>query len=179
MRRGISKYLIHLLERFALRLWNQEPRKDKRDERECREKDVSAETNGLEHVGRHEANDEVAHPRRGCSQRHGFGAVTQVVYLRGKDPSDGRPGIGEVDVVDVHEGDACPAGGRVVFERGPVPADYATDDEKRDAGACCAAEEEWAPPDFVNEEERGQRAEGVNDAVDAGRKEAGGFAAEP
>jgi hypothetical protein len=49
----------------------------------------------------------------------------------------------------------------VVFEGGAVVADYAADDAERDEGAGGAGEEEWAPADFVDEEEGWEGGEGL------------------
>jgi len=50
----------------------------------------------------------------------------------------------------------------VVFQRAAVAADYAADDEERDAGSCGAAEEEGTTANFVNEQEGGERGQSVD-----------------
>ena len=54
----------HLFQALAPGLGNQEPRENKRDQSESSKEDVCAETNGFQHIGRDETDNEVAHPCR-------------------------------------------------------------------------------------------------------------------
>lgn len=53
----------------------------------------------------------------------------------------------------------------------PIGADDATHDDERDASADGARHEQHATADLVNPEQRGQRAEGVDNSVHAGCQE--------
>lgn len=63
VRGGVAKHQVHVLERLALRLRDEEVREGEGDQTEGREEDVGAPADGGEHVGGDEADDEVAHPR--------------------------------------------------------------------------------------------------------------------
>jgi hypothetical protein len=67
MRRCIPKYKIHILQRLAPRLRNEEIRETPCQKTECSEEYVRSPFDLGEHVWGHEADDEVAHP--GCGGR--------------------------------------------------------------------------------------------------------------
>lgn len=71
-------------------LWDEEVREEECNQAEGSEEDVCAPFDCLEHVRRHKANDEVAHPCRRCGDRDGLGTDGQVEDLRWKNPSDRR-----------------------------------------------------------------------------------------
>lgn len=81
--------------------------------------------------------------------------------------------IRKVHIVDIHKRDARPPGRSMIHQIRAVRADDGADDHERDAGPCRAGHEEGAAADLVDQEEGGEGAEAVDDAVDAGGEEGG------
>lgn len=153
MRGRIAKHQIHVLEWLAARLQNEELGEAQRQQAEDGEEDVRASLDHAQHVQRDESDYKVADPCRAGRNEHGFGAVAKVEDLRGKHPPDGREGVGEVDTIDVDEGNPDPTGGFVVDEGVAIRADNGADDEERHEGAEGSAHEKGASADLVDQEE--------------------------
>ena len=137
----VSKDHVHILEALAAGLGDKKVDEEEGDEGEGGEEEVGPKAQHLEHVRGDEADDEIAHPRGRGGDGHGLGAAAQIENLGGEDPADGRKGVGEVDVVDVDEGDAGPARGLFVDEALAVAADDAAHDDEGDECTRGAAQE--------------------------------------
>lgn len=164
VRRRIAEHFVHVLKTLSHCLGNDEPCEEERNERKGREEQVRAVADRLQHIRRHKTDDEVTHPGRRCCQRHSLGTVADVVDLRGENPANGRPGVREVHVVNIHEGDTGPSSGRVVFQGVTVSANDCTDDDERNEGTSGAREEEGSSANSVDQEERWECRKRIHDA---------------
>lgn len=85
--------------------------------------------------------------------------------------------VGKVDIVDVDECDCTPPSRLIVGQTGAVPAKDAANDRQRDARPSGTGHQQRATANLVDEEQRGQRAQAIDDTVDACSKERCGVAA--